>query len=42
MKGPRAKGPYTVTTEELVKQADKTTRGGLLIPKDKTIDWNKF
>ncbi|MEZ7620405.1 CshA/CshB family fibrillar adhesin-related protein [Streptococcus sp. 27098_8_23] len=42
MKGPRAKGPYTVTTEELVKQADKTTRGGLLILKDKTIDWNKF
>ena len=42
MKGPRAKGPYTVTTEELVKQADKTTRGGLLILKDKTVDWNKF
>ena len=42
MKGPRAKGPYTVTTEELVKQADKATRGGLLILKDKTVDWNKF
>ena len=42
MKGPRAKGPYAVMTEELVKQADKTTRGGLLILKDKTVDWNKF
>ncbi len=42
MKGPRAKGPYTVMTEDLVKAADKAMQGGLLILKDKNIDWNKY
>ena len=42
MKGPRAKGPYTVMTEDMVKAFDKTRKDGLLILKDKSVDWNKY
>ncbi|WP_061601844.1 GEVED domain-containing protein [Streptococcus gordonii] len=42
MKGPRAKGPYTVMTEDMVKAFDKTRKDGLLILKDKSVDWSKY
>ncbi|RSJ59090.1 Bone sialoprotein-binding protein precursor [Streptococcus gordonii] len=42
MKGPRAKGPYTVMTEDMVKAFDKSRKDGLLILKDKSVDWNKY
>ena len=42
MKGPRAKGPYTVMTDDMVKAFDKSRKDGLLILKDKSVDWNKY
>ena len=42
MNGPRAKGPYTVMTDDMVKAFDKSRKDGLLILKDKSVDWNKY
>ena len=37
-----AKEAYTVITKQMVDEADKKTRGGLLILRDKSVDWYKY
>ena len=37
-----AKEAYTVITKQMVDEADKKTRGGLLILRDTSVDWYKY